>query len=87
MAHANSTEPDQTAPEEAVWSGSTLFAIPLSIVRNNCVKSKIYANMVWSRVFEILGRLLYHNLSYFSIKHMIRYTLEGPYWGAFNEYL
>ena len=25
---ANSADPDQTAPREAVWSGSTLFAIP-----------------------------------------------------------
>ena len=39
--HANSADPDQTAPEGAVWSGSTLFAIPLSILRNSCVKSKI----------------------------------------------
>ena len=29
--HANSVDPDQTAPEGAVWSGSTLFAIPLNI--------------------------------------------------------
>ena len=35
MTHANSAVPDQTAP------GSTLFAIPLSILRNNCIKSKI----------------------------------------------
>ena len=27
-AWANSKDPDQTAPGEAVWSGSTLFAIP-----------------------------------------------------------
>ena len=32
MAYANSVDPDQTAPEGAVWSGSTLFAIP-SILR------------------------------------------------------
>ena len=31
MAYANSADPDQTAPAGAVWSGSTLFAIPLSI--------------------------------------------------------
>ena len=40
IAYANSVDPDQTAPEGAVWSGSTLFAIPLSILRNNCTKSK-----------------------------------------------
>ena len=31
MAYANNADPDQTASEGAVWSGSTLFAIPLSI--------------------------------------------------------
>ena len=41
MAHANSADQDQTAPEEAVWSGSTLFAIPLSIIRTNCIKTKV----------------------------------------------
>ena len=30
MANANNADADQTAPEGAVWSGSTLFAIPLS---------------------------------------------------------
>ena len=25
MAYAYSLDPDQTAPEEAIWSGSTLF--------------------------------------------------------------
>ena len=33
MAYANSADPDQTAPKGAVWSGSTLFAIPPSILR------------------------------------------------------
>ena len=41
MTYANSVDPDQTAPEEAVWSGSTLFTIPLNIYRNCCIKSKI----------------------------------------------
>ena len=41
MAHANSVDPDQTAPEGAVWSGSTLFAIPSTILKQNCIKSKI----------------------------------------------
>ena len=41
--YANSADPDQTAPEGAVWSGSTLFAIPLSILIKNCIKSKIQA--------------------------------------------
>ena len=49
----------QTQIEEAVWSGSTLFAIPLSILSNRCIKSKIVANTVWNKVFEILGHLPY----------------------------
>ena len=31
MTDVNSVDPDQTAHEGAVWSGSTLFAIPLNI--------------------------------------------------------
>ena len=46
MKYANSSDPDQTAPEGAVWSGSTLFAIPLSILRNNSIKSNISAKKV-----------------------------------------
>ena len=30
MTYANSADPDQTAPSGAVWSGSALFAFPLS---------------------------------------------------------
>ena len=44
----------------AVWSGSTLFAIPLSILRNSCIKSKIYAKIVRNKVFEMLGHLPYN---------------------------
>ena len=40
-SYANSADPDQTAPEGAVWSEFTLFAIPLSILRKNYIKSKI----------------------------------------------
>ena len=41
MTYANSADPDQAAPSGAVWSGSTMFAIPLSILSNRCIKSKI----------------------------------------------
>ena len=37
--YTNSADPDQTAPKGAVWSESLLFAIPLSILRNNCIQS------------------------------------------------
>ena len=59
MAYANSAYPDQTAPEGAVWSGSALFAILLIILRNNCIKSKILAQNVSNKVFELLGHLTY----------------------------
>ena len=36
MAYANSADPD----DREIWSGSILFAIPLSFLRNNCIKSK-----------------------------------------------
>ena len=48
MAYANSADPDQTAPSGVVWSGSKLFAIPLSIQRYNCINSKIYVKTVWN---------------------------------------
>ena len=35
-AYTNSADPD---PEGAVWSGSALFAIPLSILRNTAQKA------------------------------------------------
>ena len=40
MTYANDVDPDQNVPEEAVWSGSTLFAIPLRTLRNNCIKKQ-----------------------------------------------
>ena len=40
MSYANSADPGQTAPEGAVWSGSTLFTIPWSIFRTVAYKAK-----------------------------------------------
>ena len=40
MAYANSADPDQTAPEGAVQSGSALFASPLNILRINGIRAK-----------------------------------------------
>ena len=37
MVYANSADPDQTA----VWSGSTLFAVPLVFQILKCIKSKL----------------------------------------------
>ena len=51
MTYANRADPAQTAP--------TLFAIPQSILSNRCMKSKISAKIVWNKVFEIFGHLLY----------------------------
>ena len=41
MPYANNADPDQSALEGAIWSGSSLFAIPLSILGDKCIKSKI----------------------------------------------
>ena len=53
IAYANRVDPDQTAPEGAVWSGSTLFVIPLSILRNDRIKSK-QTKKEWNKMYEIL---------------------------------
>ena len=55
MLYANCADPDQTAPEGVVWPESSWFAIPLSILRDNCIKSKIKAKKVWNNMLEILG--------------------------------
>ena len=39
-SYANSADPDQTAPEGAVIRVYTV-AIPLNILRNHCIKTKI----------------------------------------------
>ena len=41
IAYTNTVDPDQTAPNGAVWSGSTLFVIPLSILRKLHKKQKL----------------------------------------------
>ena len=43
MAYANKTDQDQTAPEGAVWSWSTLFANSTKYLKYNCMKSKLKA--------------------------------------------
>ena len=74
---ANSADPDQTAPEGAVWSGSALFA---------------YVILTDSLVFEILGHLPYlleASLRGASNEYsvcMFGYSLEALVWGASNEY-
>ena len=64
MAYANSADQDQTAPEGAVWSGSTLFAIPLSFKKQLHKKQLLGKRKVWNKVFEMLGHLLYCFLLY-----------------------
>ena len=40
MKYANSADPSQSAPQEAVWLGSTLFAFSPSIFWNNlCIQT------------------------------------------------
>ena len=58
MAYANHADPDQTAPEGAVWSESTLFAIPPNILRNNYIKNK-FSPKIWNKIIKFLGQLPY----------------------------
>ena len=84
MAYANSVDPDQTAPEGAVWSGSTLFAILLNIfLKQLHKKAKFYAiKKVWNKVFQMWGHLPY---SIFNIKTvpLIRPLLDSPKSGLY----
>ena len=59
MAYANSVD-----LLGAVWSRSTLFAISTCILGNYCIKSKIWAKKVWSKMFKILGNLPSQHLIY-----------------------
>ena len=58
MTYANSADPDQTAAEGAVLSGSTLIAFPLNILRNICIKVKFGQKRYGVKVFEMLEHLL-----------------------------
>ena len=53
MAYANSVDPDQSAL--SVWSGYTLFAIPLSILKKELHKKQTLSQ----KGIEILGHLPY----------------------------
>ena len=69
MAYANGVDPDP----RAVLSGSTLFAIPLSILRNNCInnlrqkKYGIKCSKFWTFtvvVFSLLFSSIYSETAY-----------------------
>ena len=61
---ANSADPDQTAPRGAVWSGSTLFAIPsasfgcITLRKHHLVQLLGWLQQIFW-VFEYLGNLRY----------------------------
>ena len=67
---ASSVDPDQTASERAVWSGSTLFA---------------YAILSGHLVFKILGHLLYFSY-FMIKAYVVEYSLEASEWGISYEY-
>ena len=54
---ANSADLDQTAPQGAVWSRSTLIVIPLSTLRNNYIEIKFDKKGMEESV-RILGQSL-----------------------------
>ena len=58
MEYTNSADPDQTA-----LLGSTLFAIPLSILRKTIHKKQNLDKKIWNKVFENSGHLQYSSHS------------------------
>ena len=67
---ANSTDPDQTAPRGAVWSGSTLFAIPaasfgcITLRKPSCSNFRVItANFLGVWIFKSLTVLSVHLVS------------------------
>ena len=87
MAYASSVVQDQIAPEGAVWSGSTLFAIPQSILRNKCIKSKIEAKKVWNKVCEILEHITQPCLYSFDPVKPHFYTVKLGFTGVYIIFL
>ena len=49
MAYAKSADPDQTAPEGAVWSGSTLFAVLEA--NTSCFEYSSLVVYLWTQTF------------------------------------
>ena len=70
-ALANSADADQTASEEAVWSGSSLFAILKSILWISALITNILLRKEDKNFFEILEHLPYTK-GYPSISYKIR---------------
>ena len=68
----HSADSDQTALKGAVWSGSSLFAIPLNNLTNNYIKGKIQPKKYRVKEYKILGHLPYtqHMLSWTNKKTM-----------------
>ena len=55
MAYPKSADPYWTAPKRAVWSGSAVFAIPLSIFRHNYIKSNIQARAQLFKANDVIS--------------------------------
>ena len=60
-----------------VWSGSMLFAIPLSILSNRCIKKQNIGHNSWNKVLEILGHLPYPN--YLGYRYLYPSSLPNQY--------
>ena len=56
-AQTNSTDPNQTASEETVWSGSSLFGIQTSLLWLPALETNILFKNKNRKVFEILEHL------------------------------
>ena len=89
IAYANSADPDQTAPEGAVWSGSSLFAIPLSSWRKKCIMKKqtlgknSMIESVWNfRTFTVRHFFFQPNSADSFLISLWKCMLQVSHWGA-----
>ena len=75
----NSADQDQTASEEAVWSGSSLFAILTSILPNPAlISNKLFLKRI-RKVFKILEILPYYHvftIALILIRYIFQHTSE-----------
>ena len=58
-AKTNRADPDKTASDEAVWSGSSLLAILTSILQIPALKTNILFGNKKRKIFEVLEHLQY----------------------------
>ena len=86
MAFAWGIDPDKTAPSGAIWS--TLFGIPISNIRNNCIITRLFKYIEnFTTKKEIISDKKKSDISPISAQNInCGYSLEPPSRGGSNEY-